>query len=455
MKEEKGKEFILTKDSFGNDFKWGVSVSAYQIEGAHDIHDKGPSIWDIFTKSTKNIISGHHGNTACNFYHTFEEDLLLLKSMNIKNFRFSLSWSRIMPDGITISHHGLTFYNKLIDQCLQLGIEPWVTLYHWDLPHALEEKGGWAKREILSWFGKYVEICGRHFGDRVKHWMVLNEPMVFTGAGYFLGIHAPGKKGLKNFIPAMHHAALCQAEGGRIIKSLVPNAEIGTTFSCSHVDPYRDLDKDRKAARRVDALINRLFIEPSLGLGYPLEELKALKGVEKYFLPGDEKLLPFDFDFIGLQTYTREVVKHSFFTPYLKANVIAGKKRKVPLTSTNWEVYPPGIYHLLKKFKNYPGIKKIIITENGAAFPDTVKNGEIADHERLRYLQNHISQVRRAKSEGVKVEGYFVWSFMDNFEWAEGYHPRFGLVHVDYDTHKRTIKNSGKWYSSFLQNTHL
>lgn len=452
MKEDISTEkFNLTKHNFGNNFKWGTAVSAYQIEGAHDHHDKGPSIWDIFSSKKKNIISGHNGNIACNFYHSFSEDLCLMKSMNIKNFRFSISWPRLMPDGIHINPQGVSFYSKLIDTCLELGIEPWVTIYHWDLPHELEKKRGWTNREILNWFSNYVQLCAKYFGDRVKYWIVLNEPMVFTGAGYFLGIHAPGRKGLKNFIPAMHHTALCQAEGGRILKDMLPSCEVGTTFSCSHIDPLSLKEKDVKAAARIDALLNRLFIEPSLGLGYPLEELKALKGVEKYFFSNDETKLKFDFDFIGIQNYTREIVKYSMFTPYLQASIVTAIQRNVKVTTTKWEVYPPGIYHLLKKFNAYPGVKKIIITENGAAFPDRLENGEINDQQRLTYLQDYITQVHKAKSEGVKVEGYFVWSFMDNFEWAEGYHPRFGLVYVDFDTQERRVKRSGQWYSEFLR----
>ena len=449
-KDFNGSASFLNKESFGSYFKWGVSISAYQTEGAHDLHDKGLSIWDVFTSNAKNIFEGHNGNSACDFYNSFTEDLLLMKAMNIKNFRFSLSWARIMPDGVNINPHGVSFYNKLIDKCLELEIEPWVTLYHWDLPHELEKKGGWTNRNIVHWFGKYTEACAKYFGDRVKYWMVLNEPMVFTGAGYFLGVHAPGKRGLKNFIPAMHHAALCQAEGGRILKNLLPHSEVGTTFSCSHIDPYRQIEKDIRAAQKTDTLINRLFIEPSLGLGYPLEELKALRAVEKYIYPGDEKQLKFDFDFIGLQNYTREIIKYSFFTPYLQANIIPAKKRKVPVTATKWEVYPEGIYHVLKKFNNYSSIKKIIITENGAAFPDKIEDGKINDKERKEFIENYIAQVLKAKSEGVKVHGYFVWSLLDNFEWAEGYHPRFGLVYVDFATQKRIIKTSGKWYAGFI-----
>jgi beta-glucosidase len=437
------------REVLGKDFKWGVSTSAYQTEGSFEDDGKGHSIWDVFTN--RKGYKGHNANTACDFYNNFPQDLLLLKSLGIPNFRFSLSWPRLIPGGHSISNpKGVDFYNRVIDKCLELNIEPWLTLYHWDLPQAIEAKGGWVNRDIVSWFSEYAEFCALRFGDRVKNWIVLNEPLVFTGAGYFLGAHAPGKKGLKNFLPAMHHAALAQAEGGRILKGHIPDVQVGTTFSCSHIDPFRCLQRDEAAAVRVDALLNRLFIEPVLGMGYP-KELKILKRVSNHFQEGDEKLLKFDFDFIGLQNYTREVVKYSLFTPYLHAGIVKAAERKVPLTAMGWEVYPPAMYHILKKFNSYPGVKKIIVTENGAAFPDDVQNGIISDDKRLDFIQNNIEQLIRAKKEGVKVEGYFVWSLTDNFEWAEGYHPRFGLVHVNFETQQRIIKSSGYWYKELIE----
>ncbi len=446
------KENSLNRDLFGNDFKWGVSTSAYQIEGGHDAHGKGPSVWDIFTAKSSNILNGHHGNIACDFYNTYKEDIALLKELGIPNFRFSLSWPRILPNGTgEVNQQGVDFYNNVIDCCLENGIEPWVTVYHWDLPHELDLKSGWANREVVSWFKEYVEVCAKNFGDRVKHWMVMNEPMVFTGAGYFLGVHAPGKKGLPNFLPAVHHAVLCMGEGGRVLRELVPNAEIGTTFSCSYIEPFTPVRKDVVAARRVDALMNRLFIEPVLGLGYPEDELPVVKKLKKYFQPGDEKLMQFDFDFIGIQNYTREVVKHSIFVPYLNAVLVKAENRRVPLTAMKWEIYPPSIYHMLKQFSEYPGMPKIYITENGAAFPDVPAGGKVNDTERVQYLRRYLKEVLKAKSEGVDVQGYFIWTLLDNFEWAEGYHPRFGLVYVDFETQKRIIKSSGYWYKSFLK----
>ena len=448
--------FDLQAHDLGEDFIWGVATAAYQIEGAHKAGGKGESIWDVFTAKKGNIVREDDGTVACDFFNRYREDILRMKSMNIGHFRFSLSWSRLLPEGIgKVSAAGIDFYNKVIDFCLECGITPWITLYHWDLPQALEKKGGWTNREILKWFEAYVELCARCFGDRVKHWMVLNEPLVFTGAGYFLGIHAPGRKGLKNFLPAVHHATLCQALGGRVLRSLVSNAVIGTTFSCSQITPHSDKLKDIKAAERADTLLNRLFIEPSLGLGYPSESLAVLKKIEKYQNPEDKANCVFDFDFIGIQNYTREVVRHSYTIPYLKAKIVKATERNVKTTLMEWEVYPPSIYEILSKFNAYKKIKKIIITENGAAFEDELKNGEVLDIDRIDYLQNYLNEIHRAKSNSLKVSGYFVWTLMDNFEWAEGFYPRFGLVHVDFKTQRRIIKASGKWYAEFLGGRNL
>jgi len=442
----------MDKSAFGEDFVWGVSTAAYQIEGAHNLYGKGASIWDQFVNRKGKILNNEKGDISCDFYNRFEGDLALMRAMNIPNFRFSISWSRIFPDGVGYPNPaGVDFYNRLIDQCLELNIQPWITLYHWDLPLALEKLGGWTNRDIIFWFGQYVSFCISTFGDRVKNWMVLNEPMVFTGAGYFLGVHAPGKKGLSNFLAATHHAALCQAEGGRIIRSMRNDLSIGTTFSCSYIQPLTDREKDIQAAQRVDTLLNRTFIEPLLGLGYPYKDLKTLRRIENYIKDGDEKKLQFDMDFIGIQNYTQEIVSYSYFTPFLRAQIIKADRRQVERTAMNWEVYPESIYQMLKKFSSYEGVKKLIVTENGAAFKDHIDENEVHDIQRKEYLQKYITEVLRAKQDGINVQGYFVWSFTDNFEWAEGFLPRFGLVYINYETQKRIIKDSGKWYKSFLK----
>jgi beta-glucosidase len=436
---------------FGENFAFGVSTSAYQAEGAHLAHGKGPSIWDDFTQKKGKIRLSQNANVACDFYHNYHQDLALMRAMNIRNFRFSMAWSRLFPNGTgTVNKAGVDFYKRVIDFCLELEIEPWITLYHWDLPLELQKKGGWANRLVIDWFSEYASFCVKTFGDRVKNWMILNEPMVFTGAGYFLGIHAPGKKGLASFLPAVHHAALAQAQGGRILRSFNGNFNIGSTFSCSHVEAISQNENDVLAAYRVDALLNRTFVEPLLGLGYPVNDVKILQRLEPYVLAGDEEKLKFDMDFIGIQNYTREIVSYSYFAPFLQARIVKADRRNVERSLMNWEVYPESIYRMLKKYSSYPQIRKIIVTENGAAFEDVVEDGTVNDARRKNFICQNIEQMLRAKKEGINVGGYFLWTFTDNFEWAEGYLPRFGLVHVDFSTQKRTVKASGHWYSNFL-----
>ena len=443
---------VLNSQAFGADFAWGVSTAAFQTEGACNSDGKGLSIWDIFTSRKGKIRNSEHADIACDFYNRYADDIKLISQLNIPNFRFSIAWTRLLPNGFgQVNQKGIDYYNRVIDQCLKLNINPWLTLYHWDLPAALEQKGGWTNRDSVSWFADYTALCAKHFGDRVKHWMVMNEPAVFTGAGYFFGVHAPGRRGLKNFLPALHHVILGMAEGGRTLRASLPSdAEIGSTFSCSPVEPASSKRRDIRAAKRADALLNRLFIEPVLGLGYPQQEVPVLQRLSQYMQANDERNMQFDFDFIGLQNYTREIAAYSLFTPYLHSRLIPAAKRDVPVTAMGWEIYPQAIYRALKQYSAYPQIKKIYITENGAAFTDNVQNGRVHDRQRTEYLQEHIGQVLRAKQEGCKVNGYFVWTLTDNFEWAEGYHPRFGLVYVDFETQQRIIKDSGKWYGEFL-----
>ena len=271
----------LTAKDFGDDFLWGVAMAAVQNEGAHNTYGKGLSIWDTFSRRPGKIKGAHKPAIACDFYYRFKDDLLLAKALGFTVFRFSISWARILPEGIgRVNKEGIAFYHRLIDECLQLGLIPYVTLYHWDLPVALEKEGGWTSHLMLKWFTRYATLCAEEFGDRVKDWIVLNEPFGFTSLGYMLGRHAPGRMGLSNFLPAIHHAVLAQAEGGRILRQLVKGAHIGTSFSCSEVIPYTDSPEDIQAAKRLDILMNRLFIEPALGRGYPREEFRFLERLE-------------------------------------------------------------------------------------------------------------------------------------------------------------------------------
>ena len=430
----------LMRKDFGDNFLWGVATASFQNEGAVAEDGKSLSIWDTFSHQKGKIKTGENADISCDFYHQYEQDLELLKSLGMSTFRFSLSWTRLIPNGTgEINQKGIDFYNKLIDKCLSLDILPFITLYHWDLPQVLEDKGGWTNREIINWFSNYVEVCTNAFGGKVKNWMIMNEPFSFTGLGYFSGYHAPGRKGVNSFLAAVHHTTICQAEGGRIVRKNVKNANIGTTFSCSYIYPQSSSKKDIKAAKRMDALYNRLFIEPSLGLGYPKDDFKALGKIEEKFAQeGDMEKLKFDFDFIGLQNYFQIEVEHTLFPPILWAKEV---KR---------EWFADGMYKIIKQFEKYEGIKKFIITENGFPLDGKSFEYQMEDTERIKQFEAFLSQILKAKQEGVKIDGYLVWTLTDNFEWAEGYNPRMGLIHIDYATQKRTIKGAGHWFKQFL-----
>jgi beta-glucosidase len=442
----------LSSKDFGNHFLFGVAMAAAQNEGAWNEGGRGPSIWDVFARRQGKIKGKAKPYTATDFYHRFKDDLLLVKALGFNTFRFSLSWSRIIPDGSgKINQAGLLFYHQLIDECLKQDITPFITLYHWDLPQALEQKGGWTSHLMNRWFIKYATVCAEAFGDKAKNWLVLNEPFGFTTLGYMLGRHAPGKTGLDNFLKAVHHAALAQADGGRVLRSEIKNAYIGTSFSCSEVRPYTHKAEDIEAARKTDILLNRLFIEPLLGKGYPSENFKLIEKLEllnktwKY-----TERLRFDMDFIGVQNYFPVVVKHSSFIPYVNATEVKASTRKVPHTAMGWEISPDGFYNMLKKFWKYGAVKEIIVTESGAAFTDKMVNGQVYDEDRMHYHQQYLQALLQAKKDGIKIKGYMAWTLTDNFEWSEGYNARFGLVYTDFKTQLRTVKQSGYWFRDFL-----
>ncbi len=442
---------MLKRKQFGSEFIWGTTISSFQNEGWAEDDGKGESIWDHFAANSYNIKNNDAIHNAANFYKDYEKDIKTAANLNFKVFRFSLSWTRIFPDGKNkINPAGVDFYHKIIDCCIAHGLTPWVTLYHWDLPQKLEQLGGWTTRAIIHWFSQYSEFCTKEYGDKVKNWIVLNEPMTFTGLGYFTGYHAPGKTGLVNFLKAAHHVTLCNAIGGRIIRKNVENANIGTAFSCSYVKPVNQRFFNRRAAKRMEALLNRFFLEPALGMGYPTDIMPGLNMIHRYFKNGDEELMKFDFDFIGIQYYFRVVTKFSLFPPVLFASEIPPGKRTCNVNAMGLEVYPKGLSKLLKFYNQYTGIKKIIITESGVCYPDHMVNGKVYDIKRLRYHKKMLKEVLKAKKNHIPIAGYLIWTLIDNFEWREGFEPRFGLVYNDFNTQIRTIKYSGKWFKDFL-----
>lgn len=443
----------FTRQDFGDDFKWGVAISAVQNEGAATLDGKGRSIWDVFSQQKGKIRDRSHPLIATDFYNRYREDIRLAKELGFSVFRFSISWTRLIPLGTgAINDAGIAFYHRVIDACLETGLEPYVTLYHWDLPQALEQKGGWTHRGTVFAFEEFTRLCCREYGSKVKNWIILNEPFGFTSLGYMLGVHAPGKFGLSYFLPAVHHVALAQAAGATVVREMVKDAVIGTTYSCSHIVPYTQNEQDLQAAARADALFNRLFIEPALGLGYPADAFPLLHKIERrYALWRDWDKLAFDFDYIGIQNYFPLTVHFNAFMPYVQMSEVKASGRQVPLTGLGWEISGEGMYNILKQFAAYDGVKKIIVTEGGAAFPDLIAEGNVPDQQRIDYFREYLGAVLRAKQEGLPVDGYFAWTLTDNFEWAEGYRARFGLVHVDFETQQRTIKASGRWFQHFLR----
>jgi beta-glucosidase len=443
----------LKASAFGPDFHFGVAIAAAQNEGAAAKDGRSPSIWDVYARRKGVIKQGVKPTMACDFYHRYKDDLLLAKALGFKCFRFSISWSRVLPDGTGKPNiAGLQFYNDVINECLLLNMTPFVTLYHWDLPQILQQEGGWASPLMTRWFRHFTKICARAFGDRVKYWLVLNEPVGFASLGYMLGKHAPGIRSLEQFLKVVHNAAIAQAEGARVLREHVAGAQIGTSFSCSEVKPYTQSPADLAAAHRIDLLMNRLFVEPLLGKGFPEDDMGLMDKMSRQNLSWRfTDRMQFDMDFIGLQNYFPVVVRHNPFIPLVQASIVKASSRRVPHTSLNWEINPTSFYQVIKRFWKYGAIKSIMVTENGAAFKDKISDGRINDTDRIKYFQSHLQALLKAKKEGVKITGYFAWTLMDNFEWAEGYDARFGLVHVDFATQLRTVKASGYWWRDFLE----
>ena len=439
---------------FTEDFIFGSATAAYQIEGAISTEGKGQSIWDEFTKIKGKIRNNDTADTACDHYNRIEEDVALMKSMGLTAYRFSLSWPRIIPDGEgKINEAGIAFYNKLIDELLKNGITPWVTLFHWDLPLALQKKyKGFQNRKLVDIFCNYAQIAVDSFGDRVKNWITINEPFEFACFGHLLGKHAPGRHSPKAYFHVMHNLLLAHGKTLKLIKSHSPGSKVGIVVSMTPIHPVSDSRKDREAAQMANQFMNDITLSPLYKGKYP-EDLwtRAFLFTPK-IKEGDMKLISTPADFIGLNYYSREKAKYSRLMPIIHASISGteppenqfidaeGKQR----TSMGWEIYPEGLYECLNHIKTMGNNPEIYITETGGAFDDEVtEDGRIEDKLRVDLLEKYFAQASKAIEEGVNLKGIFVWSLMDNFEWAEGRSKRFGLIHIDNKTQKRTIKDSG------------
>lgn len=433
-----------------NNFLWGVATSSYQIEGAAHEDGRGLSIWDTFCKVPGKVANADNGDVACDHYHRYKEDLDLMKWMGVDAYRFSVSWPRVIPGGIgAVKKAGLDFYDRLIDGALERGIEPWLTMYHWDLPQALQDKGGWNNRQILQWFEEYAEVLTHKFGDRVKNWMTLNEPLCSAWIGHLYGGMAPGIEDLQIALNASHHLLMSHGVASQVIRSNVKNSKVGIVINVTPAVPATDSDEDQRAAILADGFDNRWFLNPVFGQNYPQDVIDAL-GKSPQIQAGDMNLIHQPTDFLGVNFYFRQTIAAD---PQGSPLPIRGIRRpNVKRTAMDWEVHAPAFEEILLRIHRDYKPKAIYITENGSAWNDVVEANQIADQDRIDYLQSHLDAMFSAQKQGAPIVGYFAWSFMDNFEWAYGYDKRFGLIYVDYETQKRIPKKSAHYYRDLLLN---
>lgn len=435
---------------FPNQFVWGVSAASYQIEGYPLADGAVPSIWHRFAHTPGKIDNNENGDTACDHYHRYPQDIEHMHRLGVDSYRFSTAWPRIVPEPGKVNQKGVDFYSKLVDELLKKNIEPLCTLFHWDAPVWLFERGGFLNRDSAAYMREYSEVLFRALGDRVKKWVTINEPMVFAMYGYITGEMPPGKKNdVKGMMRTTHHLLLSHAAMVKACREHVQEGKIGIAEAQVHIQPLRkDNPKDRAAADRMDQLINRLYIDPVFRGFYPPFVLEKL---EKHLPDGygdDLKEIKEPGDFVGINYYMTRSYKHTLFAPVVHAREkpTPGLKR-----SAMWEIFPDGLYLLLKRLKDEYGNPDCYITENG--YPLVEQNGPLLeDDERIDYLSRHLEAASRAIKEGVNLKGYYQWSFMDNFEWALGYSMRFGLIRTDFETLERTWKKSAHWYKRVIEN---
>ncbi|MFI5352237.1 MAG: GH1 family beta-glucosidase [Candidatus Binatales bacterium] len=442
--------------TFPEGFQWGTASASYQIEGAWNEDGKGESIWDRFCHTPGKIKNGDTGDVACDYYHRYREDIALMAELGLNASRISISWPRIRPDGHgPINLKGLDFYSRVVDELLRRKIKPFVTLFHWDLPQALEDAGGWPNRDTAKHFADYAAIVADKLGDRVKHWMVFNEPWVFTILGYLAGMHAPGRNEPGQALNATHVVNLAQGLGVRAIRDRGHHPEaVGTAFSMSPIHPQNPgLKEDRDAAERWHGFYNLWFLETVMNGRYPEVYLSGKFEDRVDVQPGDLETIKAPLDFVGINLYTRQIVAHEPTDTNLGAKQVRADAKEV--TDFGWEVYPKALSEMILRItKDYK--LPIYVTENGCSYGDGPgPDGAVRDERRVRFLRRYIAEVSRAIAQGADVRGYFTWTFTDNFEWAEGFAQRFGIVHCDFPTQKRIVKQSGRWYSQLARSNAL
>ena len=452
----------MTDHAFPDDFVWGVATSCYQIEGAAEEDGRGESIWDRFSKTPGKVIDGTNGDVACDHYHRFVEDVALMKSLGVPAYRFSIAWPRVIPGGRgAVNQKGLDFYSRLVDTLLEAGIEPFATLYHWDLPQALEDEGGWSSRSTAEAFVSYAEAVVDRLGDRVSDWITHNEPWCASMLGYERGIHAPGVVDQARAIAASHHLLLSHGWAMPVIRAKCPGARAGITLNLGPMLPASESAADHDAARYADGHFNRWFLDPVFGRGYPEDMVRDY--VAKGALPaegmtmvkaGDLEAIAAPADFLGVNYYNRSIIRSEAIPEEANEAPVRALAPADEWTEMGWEVYPPGLHQTLMRVHLHYGPRKMYVTENGCSYstgPDAA--GRVADARRVAYFREHLRAAHRAIADGAPLAGYFAWSLMDNYEWERGYGQRFGIVHVDYESQSRTPKDSALFLAKvFAQN---
>jgi len=425
---------------FPDGFTWGAATSSYQIEGAPLADGKSLSIWDTFCREDGRILDGSNGDQACEHYFRSADDVALMSRLGLGAYRFSVAWTRVVPDGRGATNHaGLDFYDRLVDQLLDVGITPLPTLYHWDLPQSLEDGGGWVNRETAHAFADYSEAVLNRLGDRIATWTTLNEPFVSANHGYVTGEHAPGRTSRSDGFSASHHLNLAHGLAGQRIRSIAPRSRLAVVINFTPNRPATNSEADRIETYHRNHLENRWYSDPVGGFGYPQDTAAHYEWDQSEVLDGDLDLISAPIDLLGINYYTRDTVS---------ADKSFSHGPDVPVNTMGWEIHPPSLGVLLRELRDRYDFPSYLITENGAPMPDAVReNGCVVDDDRLAYIRDHLAEVHAAIADGCPIEGYLVWSFMDNFEWAWGYGPKFGIVEVDPVTQIRTPKKSAEWFS--------
>jgi beta-glucosidase len=454
---------MTTKLLFPDNFIWGTATSSYQIEGAWDQDGKGESIWDRFSHTPGKVLNNDTGDIAIDHYHRYREDVALMQDMGLQAYRFSIAWPRILPQGRgRINQAGIDFYSRLVDTLLEAKITPFATLYHWDLPQALYDLGGWPARSTAEAFVEYTDSITRVLGDRVKSWMTHNEPAVVANLGYLIGEHAPGiRDDLPATIKSAHHLLLSHGWAVSVIRQNSPGSEIGIVLNMGHNPSASPSVVDRQTCLEHDAIWTRIYLEPLAGRQYPAELMFSLTecgilplGGADYIQPGDMDVIATPIDFIGINYYTRRIIRNTEVSEEenLPPTIFAQPENDEDYTEMGWEVHPEGLLHVLGRLHFEYKIPKIYITENGASYSDAPgEDGRVHDSRRVRYLRDHFYVAQKAIQFGIPLAGFFVWSLFDNFEWAFGYSQRFGIVWVDFETQQRILKDSALWFQKVIK----